>query len=184
MNRIIEYKYNLVDVKKQMKDIAEEHGIKLIYLKPDEGEGGYNYGISTSTGDEILLAPYIKGKAGDKIGKYTLSQSCDNPVECMFISFFHELSHCRLADDSVPMRVKGYRWNGTSDYQYELWVTMLGLEYAQRNYNIVFSDQSVQWLLKENDTRISNNWKDPGSALVQKKPTIRTYSVVGWAGPQ
>ena len=179
---IVEEHHNLKDVRKLMEGIAKEHKLKLIYLKPDEGVGGYNYGASTD--EQIWLAPFKKCSAGQKIGKYDIRSACTNPVECMFIAFFHELAHCRLSH-RVPSNIKGYTWNGTSRFQYELWISMLGIEYAHKKYRIKFSDQSVQWLLIENATYVEYDCKEALYGLIEKKPTSRSYSVVvGWTGPK
>ena len=179
---IVEEHHSLKEVRKIMEDIAKEHKLKLIYLKPDEGDGGYNYGAST--GEEIWLAPFKKCSAGQKIGKYDIQDACTNPIECMLITFFHELSHCRLSR-RVPSVIKGYSWNGTSRFQYELWISMLGIEYAHKKYGIKFSDQSVQWLLNGNGSYAEYDSKEAMYGLIEKKPTSRSYSVVvGWDGPK
>lgn len=173
--------HSLKEVQKIMDDIAKEHKLELIYLKPDEGDGGYNYGASAGT--EIWLAPFKKCSAGQKIGKYDIQDACTNPVECMFITFFHELAHCKLSRQ-VPSVIKGYSWNGTSRFQYELWISMLGIEYAHKKYGIKFSDQSVQWLLNGNASYMEYDYKEAMYGLIEKKPTSRSYSVVaGWTGP-
>jgi len=178
---MIEERRSLEEVRKLMGDIAKEHKLKLEYLKPDKGYGGYNYGASA--GEEIWLAPFKKCSAGQKIGKYDMRSACANPVECMFITFFHELSHCRLSH-RVPSQIKGYSWNGTSRFQYELWISMLGIEYAHKKYGIKFSDQSVQWLLNENASYVEYDYREDGYGLIERKPTSRSYGVVvGWIGP-
>lgn len=168
--------YDLKTVRGIMEAIAKKECFELIFLTAREGMGGYNYGGSTD--EWVMLAPFKKGKQGDMIGKYELERDCDNPLECMFITFFHELAHCRLAKD-VPHNLKDYSWNDTSRFQYELWITMLGLEYAYKNWGIKFSDQALKWLLNENMTYIRNDWKDFGYGLTVKKPTSRSYSVIG-----
>lgn len=179
---IVEEHHNLKEVRKLMTDIAKEHKLELIYLKPDEGDGGYNYGASA--GEEIWLAPFKKCLAGQKIGKYHTYDACTNPVECMLITFFHELAHCRLSR-RVPSVLKGYSWNGTSRFQYELWISMLGIEYAHKKYGIKFSDQSVQWILNANASYVEHNCKEALYGLIEKNPTSRSYSVVvGWTWPK
>ena len=125
------------------------------------------------------MAPFVKAKKGEKIGKYEILRDCGNPVECMFITFFHELAHCVLAKN-VPSRVKGYSWNDTSKFQYELWITMLGVEYAHSKYGIKFSDQSVKWLIDENASYIRDaaEVKEHGYGLVCTKATSKSYTVV------
>lgn len=86
--------------------------------------------IGASTSDEIFLAPF----------------NCKN-----FIAFFHEFAHIKLSDE-VPFNVKGYCVNNTSKMQYEFWISMLGINYAIEQYNIVFSDDAVSWLIRQNLT--------------------------------
>ena len=129
-----------------MQQICKENNLKLILLKKNEGKGGYNYGCSSI--DEIMLAPFI--------GKGSL--------EKQLIAFFHEFAHLKL-EKKIPGKLKGYCVNNTSAMQYELWVTMLGINYAKEKFNILFSDQSVQWLIKQNFTYMNseggeNCWLD------------------------
>ena len=131
-----------------MRTIAKRNGLVLSFLKADEGKGGYNYG--GSTGDCIMLAPFVAGKKGDVIDGIPLDADCENPLECMLITFFHEYAHCKMADD-VPYSMKGYSCNMTSRFQYELWITMLGIN-AARSYGIVFSDATIKWMLRETMT--------------------------------
>lgn len=121
----------MIKYKDLMKHICEENHIKLIFLKKNEGSCGFNYALSAK--DEIMLAPFI--------GK--------NAEEKRLISFFHEFAHLKLAD-AIPGKINGFHSNNTSKMQYELWVTMLGINYAKEKFNILFSDQSVQWLIKQN----------------------------------
>ena len=131
-----------------MRDISNRHGIKLCFIKANEGKGGYNYG--GSTGDCIMLAPFVAGKKGDRIEGIPLDSDCENPLECMLITFFHEYAHCKMAND-VPYAMKGYSCNKTSRFQYELWITMLGIRFAQ-SMGIVFSDATIKWMLRETMT--------------------------------
>lgn len=129
-----------------MQQICKENNLKLIFLKKNEGKGGYNYGSCSI--DEIMLAPFI-GKGA---------------IEKQFISFFHEFAHLKL-EKKIPGKLKGYCVNNTSTMQYELWVTMLGINYAKENYGIIFSDEAVQWLIKQNFTYMNsiggeNCWLD------------------------
>lgn len=129
-----------------MKQICKENNLKLIFLKKDEGKGGYNYGCSSI--DEIMLAPFI--------GK--------DHLEKQFISFFHEFAHLKL-EKNIPGKLEGYHVNNTSTMQYELWVTMLGINYAKEKYGIIFSDEALQWLIKQNFTYMNsesgeNCWLD------------------------
>lgn len=151
LNKVIIERHTRQSVERLMCMIAKKNGLELVFLKANQGKGGYNYG--GSAGDCIQLAPFKKGKAGDKIGKYVLEQDCDNPLECMFLTFFHELAHCRLSGE-IAGHIEGYSTNQTSRFQFELWITMKGIEYAQREYAIVFSDKTVKWMLDETATYI------------------------------
>lgn len=174
MNNQIDFQLDrritLKTVKEWIKLIAAEENVRVVWLKPDEGDGGYNYG---TFGDGIWLAPFRKAKAGDVIGKYTIERDCDNPVECLLISFFHELAHAKLRN-KIPHVLKKYAWNGTSDFQYELWLTMLGVDYAFTKYGIRFSDQALLWLIGENNT-----YNCGPCYLCVQKPNSNSYEVTG-----
>lgn len=167
------FRRTLSEARALMKSIAKRENLKLVFLTKDEGNGGYNYG--GSSGDSIMLAPFVKGRKGDKVKGYELIRDCDNPVECMLIAFFHELAHCILAN-KVPSRVRGYAWNDTPKMQYELWITMLGVEYAHSKYGIKFSDQSVKWLIDENASYMvgAQEVKEQGYGLVCTKATSKS----------
>lgn len=172
-------RFTLKEAKDFMREVAKKEKVELVFLTKDEGMGGYNYGGSA---DNIVLAPFRKGKKGerDKDGKYPLARDCDNPVECMLIAFFHELAHVRLSDN-VPSVVKGYSWNNTSKFQFETWITMLGVDYAHSKYGLKFSDQTFMWMFNENASYIEADWKHDRSACVQKKATSTSYvTVVQW----
>lgn len=139
MNANRQPKLNMQEAMELMKRVAKEEGLKLTFLKADEGCGGYNYG--GSCGDCIMLAPFVKSGAYEKIDGYNVERPCDNPVECMLISFFHELSHCKIANELSAER---------STMQNELWVSMRGIIYAETKYKLRFSDAAVKWLLNEN----------------------------------
>ena len=171
--------FTMKEAKDFMREVAKKEKVELVFLTKDEGKGGYNYGGSA---DNIMLAPFRKGERfeRDRDGKYPLDQECTNPVECMLIAFFHELAHVRLTD-KVPSIVKGYSWNNTSRFQFETWITMLGVEYAHSKYGLKFSDQSFMWMLNENATYMEADWKCDRAALVQKKATSTSYvTVVQW----
>lgn len=148
------FKWTEKAVKKVMSEIAKNEKVEIVYLTKTEGMGGYNYG--SSAGNSIMLAPFIKVKAGEEVDGIVYPHACDNPLECQFITFFHELSHIKFTK-KVPSIVKGYAWNDTSQYQFELWITMLGVEYAHKKYGIKFSDSAVKWLLDEAVSYTGNN---------------------------
>lgn len=139
MNANKQPKLNMQEAMELMKRVAKEEGLKLTFLKADEGRGGYNYG--GSCGDCIMLAPFMKSGACEKIDGYSVERPCDDPVECMLISFFHELSHCKIANELSAER---------STMQNELWVSMTGILHAEIKYKLEFSDAAVKWLLNEN----------------------------------
>ena len=160
-----------------MRCVAKKEKVKLIFLQPNEGYGGYNYG--SSAGDTIWIAPFVKAKDGDMRGEYRIRGNCDNPIEDMLITFFHEIAHCVLVKE-VPSQVDGYTWNDTSKFQYELWITMLGIEYAHSKYGLKFSDQAVKWLMDENATYIrdKNLAKEFGYGLICTKATETSYTIL------
>lgn len=170
------YRRTLAEVRAIMKSVAKKEKLKLVFMSAENGHGGYNYGASTC--EDIMLPPFVKGKKGEKIGRYALDQDCDNPVECMLVTFFHELAHAKLTE-KVPSNVKGYSWNDTSAFQFELWITMLGIEYAHKEYGIKFSDQTVKWLIEQNMgyMREPKDAKDSGYALILTKATTKSYEV-------
>jgi len=133
-----------------MLNICKENKLNLTFLKKNEGLGGYNYAYCG--GNEIMLAPFV--------GK--------NSLEKKLISFFHEFSHLKL-NQFIPGKIKGYSINHTSAMQYELWVTMLGLNYAKEKYDILFSDESVTWLLKQNFTYKNHDGGEELSILESNK---------------
>lgn len=114
-----------------MKNICKEYHLKLSFLTSKQGSGGFNYGACVD--NEIMLGPF-KGK---------------NPIERQFISFFHEFSHLKLSKE-IPFNVPGYIVNNSSQMQYEIWITMIAIKFAKEKYDIIFSDDAVQWLLKQN----------------------------------
>ena len=114
-----------------MKNICNEYHLKLSFLTTKQGSGGFNYGACVD--NEIMLGPF-KGK---------------NPIERQFISFFHEFAHIKLTKE-IPFNVPGYIVNNSSQMQYEIWITMIAIKFAKEKYNIIFSDDAVQWILKQN----------------------------------
>ena len=171
------FRYTKDEVFSLMRRIARKENVKLVFLKKNEGYGGYNYG--TSAGNQIMLAPFRKTICEDDPD--SSERRCTNPLECMLITFFHELSHVKLTNE-VPSIVKGYSWNDTSRFQFELWITMLGMEYAHSKYGIKFSDDTVQWMLRENSTYAAHENDHVGDCfrdgLRQRKPTRNGYEVV------
>ena len=136
--------HTLAEANRLMRRVAKKEGLKLTFLSADCGLGGYNY--AASAGDYIFLAPFIKAKAGDIVSGREVVYGCDDPVQCMLVAFFHEVGHCKL-EGEVPLKEEGQTSNGTTRYQFEVWVSLLGLEYAHRQYGLDFSDRAVRWLL-------------------------------------
>jgi len=168
------FKWTERSVRRKMSAIAKSEKCELVYLTKDEGYGGYNYG--SSAGKSIMLAPFIKVRAGEKVDGIDYPHACENPLECQFITFFHELSHIKFTK-KVPSIVKGYAWNDTSQYQFEMWITMLGVEYAHKKYGIKFSDYAVNWLLEEAKTYIHENEEDVGYGLRLLNVNERGYDL-------
>ena len=168
------FKWTEKAVKQVMSEVAKNEKVEIVYLTKTEGFGGYNYGCSG--GKSIMLAPFIKVKAGEKVDGLDYPQACENPLECQFITFFHELSHIKFTK-KVPSIVKGYSWNDTSQYQFELWITMLGVEYAHKKYGIKFSDYAVNWLLEEAKSYVHQKEEDVGYGLRLLNVNERGYDL-------
>lgn len=167
------FNYNKTKCIELMSSIAKENGLQINFLKYDEGNGGFNYGASA--GKYIYLAPFVKSSGNRTINGITINRPCANPMECMLASFFHELAHCKLSR-KVPGSEKKYDWNRTSKFQYELWITMLGLEYARKK-GIVFSDETVKWLIEENFS-YARPHETGNYNIVARKVTGTSYELV------
>lgn len=113
-----------------MEGICRRYDIKLDWLSSKDGRGGYNY--AECAGKCVMIAPF-RGK---------------NPVERQLIAFFHELSHVLLSDE-IPGKLAGYSSNNSTKMQFELWVTMMAIQFAREKFNITFSDDAVQWLISQ-----------------------------------
>ena len=164
------------DVRQKMNEIAKAEKCSLVFLTKKDGFGGCNYG--SSAGKTIMLAPFIKVNAGEHVDGYDYPNGCDNPVECQFITFFHELAHVKLSK-KVPSSIRPYAWNDTSRYQYEMWITMLDIEHAHKKYGIKFSDNAVGWMMEEAKSYAKDDVKaDVGYGLVLKKSNRSGYSVL------
>lgn len=122
-----------------MRAVTKKERCTLSLLGKDGGRGGFNYG--GQGGREIMLAPFVAGKKGDRVDRYTLDRDCDSPLECMLVSFFHELAHAVL-NSVIPYDV-------INRYQREIWTTMLGVNHAKSKYNLSFSDYAVKWMIDE-----------------------------------
>jgi len=156
------FKWEAVDVFNKMKQVAKNEKLELVFLKAGDGIGGYNYGACA--GKTVMLAPFIKVKDGERVGKFEFTHGCSNPIECQFITFFHELAHAKLTK-KVPSIIQHYSWNDTSKFQFELWLTMLGVEYAHKKYGIKFSDNAVEWLMEEAKSYIKKEESEVGYGL-------------------
>ena len=166
--------WTLEKVKKMMRKICKDNKLKLIFYTSKQGLGGYNYGASA--GDCIMLSPFVKKlqKREEKI--FSNFKACPNPVECMFAVFFHEFAHCMLTE-SVPGQVKGYSYNNTSHMQFELWITMLGLDYARDKYGIVFSDETVKRLLEQNMTYANKDFGSNCNKITNSGYTLKHWTI-------
>lgn len=132
-----------------METAAKAVGCKVYMLSVDEGRGGYNYG--GSAGKDIMIAPFIKCSDREKVGKYTIPRKCNDPIECMLITFFHELSHC-IFHNLVPREI--------CTYFHEMWITLLGIDYARRTYGICFSDAAARWMAGESETYLKDEQEE------------------------
>ena len=171
------FKYNKTKCISIMRSVAKKNGLKFNILKWNEGFGGYNYGASA--GNSIYVAPFVKSDGNSKMHGMTVSKPCTNPTECMLATFFHEFAHCKLVGKVPGVENKGrrhYAWNRTSKLQFELWLTMLGFDYA-RKMGIVFSDETVIWMLKENFTYARPDETGKYN-IVSKKVTDSSYELV------
>jgi len=168
---VVEKRYDRKTVYRIMEGVAKEFGIKLVFMNSKEGRGGFNYG--GNSGDSIMIAPFKEGKKGDVVEGIPLDADCENPLECMLLTFFHEFAHCRLSD-SVPNSIKGYSSNGTSRFQYELWITMNGISFALKR-GIVFSDSTIGWMLQESKTYISTD-EDAHDFVIAREVSEEGYT--------
>ena len=166
-------KYNKTKCISLMRSVAKKNGLKFSILKWNEGFGGYNYGASA--GNSIYVAPFVKSDGNRKMHGMTVRKPCANPTECMLATFFHEFAHCKLVG-KVPGVDRHYAWNRTSKLQFELWLTMLGFDYA-RKMGIVFSDKTVMWMLNENFTYARPN-ETGESNIVSRRVTDTSYELV------
>ena len=155
---------------KLMRKVCREHGLKLYLYTEEQGYARYNYGASA--GRYIYLAPFIRKLRGKRFSSGF--KPCPNPVECRLAAFFHEFAHCRLTE-KVPGHIKGYCSNNTSQMQFELWLTMLGFNYAREHYGVKFSDRTVRWLLEENMT-----YANPKYGLNASRITNKGYRLTSW----
>lgn len=142
--------YSRTDCLQIMESVCKQYNIKLIFLTSKQGKGGFNYGACVD--NEIMLSPF-KGK---------------NPVEREFISFFHEFAHLRLSEE-IPFNVHGYVVNNSSQMQYEIWITMIGIKFAKERCDVIFSDDAVQWLLKQNFSYKNNECGEKCSLINYSK---------------
>jgi len=168
------FKWGFADVSIKMKQIAKNEKCELVFLKAGDGIGGYNYGACA--GKTIMIAPFINVENGGRVGQFDFLHGCSNPIECQFITFFHELAHVKLTK-KVPSIIQHYSWNDTSKFQFELWITMLGVEYAHKKYGIKFSDDAVNWLIEEVKTYIKKEESDVGYGLRLMKSDYDGYEV-------
>lgn len=162
------------DVVRKMKQIAKKEKCGITFLRAGNGYGGFNY--ACCAGKTIMIAPFVKAKAGQVFDGFEVPRECSNPVECQFISFFHELAHIKLTAN-IPSVIRHYSWNDTSKFQFELWLTMLGVEMAHKKYGIKFSDESLLWLINEARTHVRTDDSAGGYGLLLLRADENGYQV-------
>lgn len=140
-------KYPLNEVIKTMEKICKKYKIKLIFAKDET-----IYNAACSSGNEITIYQF-NGK---------------NSIERQFIAFFHEFAHCKLSQ-KVPFKVAGYNCNNMSSMQFEIYITILGMKFAKEKYEIVFSDDAVQWMIEQSFSYRDNERLDTASLIVDEK---------------
>jgi hypothetical protein len=109
-----------------MNIICKENNIRLIIHTKDECDKfklPYNCAFSSTNEIEINFF------------------NLNNNLELMLIAFFHEFAHLRLRDKCFSTNI--------STMQYELNITFLGIKFAKEKYNILFSDDAVNWLVSQ-----------------------------------
>ena len=133
MTGIKKFVYTKDKIIKIMKALCDEYKLN-VYICDNKNyadKKGWDYNCAFCVGNSIFISYFEPNRS----------------LEYKLISFFHEFSHCILSD-KIPFAIEGYRCNDTSDMQYEIWITMLGLEFA-KSKGIVFSDDAVKWLINQ-----------------------------------
>lgn len=144
--KIIHYTFTKDEIYSLMNMISDEYNIKLTICK-SESEAlklGWDLNCGYATNNTIEISYFNINK---------------NKLEKMFITFFHEFAHCKLSNN-VFNKIPEFNANNISLMQYELLITYEGLKFAKEKYNIVFSDDTVKWLINENLTYINNIEKE------------------------
>lgn len=130
-------KYTKDQVYSLMKKICDEYKIRLRIVdnKKEAEDLGWALNCGACSGKFIMISYF----------------TIKNSLELKLISFFHEFAHVKLTN-KVPFKLKKYTLNNISQMQYEMCLSYLGIKFAKEKYDIVFSDDAVKWLLKENMT--------------------------------
>ena len=121
--------------------ISQQHGIsiKIVQTRQQAQLLGWALNICVCSGNKIMISYFQQGLS----------------LQYKLIGYFHQLSHCILSD-KVPFAIQGYTLNHLSKMQYQLAITYNGIIYAKQKYGIVFSDDAIRWILKQNMTYIGN----------------------------
>jgi len=155
-----ELTYTKEQIYSMMQSICDDYQIRLriVDSKKEAKELGWKLNCGASCGDFIMISYFTYKKTS---------------LERKLIAFFHEFAHCKLSDQ-VPFINPKYDFNGMSKMQYELAISYLGIKFAKEKYNIVFSDDAVKWLLKQNMT-----YSDPegGESCKFTKGNNKLYSI-------
>lgn len=161
MDKITELTYTKDEIYSMMQSICDEYKIRLriIDSKKEVEELGWKVNCGCCSVPDYIGISYFTYKRGS--------------LERKLIAFFHEFAHCKLSDQ-VPFKIPGYSLNHMSQMQYELALSNLGINFAKEKYNIVFSDDAVKWLLKQNMT-----YSDPegGESCRFTKGNNKLYSI-------
>lgn len=108
-------------------DVCARFNIKLTDIRDNEEQI-----IAQSTGsrDDWIDNSYIYGNDEIVMGFY-------NDEDKRLASIFHEIGHILINKTDFPANVKTMLW------EIECW--NLGLEYARKEYGLVFSEDVVKW---------------------------------------
>ena len=145
-----------------MRRLAAMNEFALEFQSMNECEE-LNSGFGSEEENRIVITPFVYGSRSQRFdrpdgnGFIYLRKDCHDPVECMLAVFFHELAHLKLAG-KVPFKDPEKQANGTSRFQYELWITMLGLNYARETCGLKFSDYAVKWLVEDAIEYANSKW--------------------------
>lgn len=169
-------KWTLEKVEEIMLAVSQTERIKFHMIPAYEW--GYNYLGSDLEKREIYIPPFlatgetVEVEVKDNHGKAKIvtAMKCHNPLECMFMSFFHEVAHIKY-----PPNRQCLPWNFMSEYHYHCMVTMMAIEIANR-YGVEFSDKTIRWRMGLNDHAFGSDKYD-GLCAVANKIKASSYVV-------